>query len=150
LLSLDDGTVAIDDSSENILASIWSSCSQPITLTTSLNSTNAIEHWLEALDNPEIVTEALNLVNVRFRTILLRQDLITVEVYEDSPSNHIRERMKSHGWTIRTTENLEEEVRNLSDYNGYSDDDDCGYSDDDGHDEYDIDDDDDFWRRAGD
>jgi len=113
--------------------------------------TNAIEYWLEALDNPEVVTEAFNLVNVRSRTILPRQDLITVELYEDGPSDHVRGRMKSHGWTICTAENVEEDDNNLSDYNGYSVYDDYGYSDDDGHAEYDIDGDhDDFWRRAGD
>ena len=54
--------------------------------------------------------------------------------------------MESHGWTISTTENVEEEDfdRSFSDFE-YGDD-----SGDDGYDDYDIDNDSDFWRRAGD
>lgn len=109
-----------------------------------------MELRLDDLDNPKIVTEALKLVDTRFRAISSLQEII-VEVYEDGPSDHIRRRMKSHGWTISTTEYVEEEDwgRSFSDF----DYDDYGYGDDSGgdnYDDYDIDNDSDFWRRAGD
>jgi len=109
-----------------------------------------MELRLDDLDNPKIVTEALKLVDTRFRAISSLQEII-VEVYEDGPSDHIRRRMKSHGWTISTTEYVEEEdwSRSFSDfdYDDYSYGGDSGGDD---YDDYDIDNDSDFWRRAGD
>jgi hypothetical protein len=142
-LYLDPGDVTLEDDSVGILANIQSGCANLSTLTTSLYSTNAMELRLDALDNPKIVLEALKLVDTRFRAISSLQEII-VEVYEDGPSDHIRRKMQSHGWTISTTENMEEEDfdRSFSDFE-YGD---YGYGDDD----YDIDNDSDFWRRAGD
>jgi hypothetical protein len=77
------------------------------TPTTSLYSTNAIELRLDNLDNPKIVTEALKLVNTRFRAISSLQEII-VEVYKDGPNDHIRRGMKSNRWIISTTEHVEE------------------------------------------
>ena len=57
-------------------------------LTTSLYSTNAIELKLDALDNPKIVTEALKLVDTRFKAISSLQEII-VRVYKDGPSGYI-------------------------------------------------------------
>ena len=149
-LYLDPGDVTLEDDSVGILANIQSGCANLSTLTTSLYSTNAMELRLDALDNPKIVTEALKLVDTRFRAISSLQEII-VEVYEDGPSDHMRRKMESHGWTISTTENVEEEDfdRSFSDfeYGDYSYGDDCG---DDDYDDYDIDNDSDFWRRAGD
>jgi hypothetical protein len=54
---------------------------------------------LDALDYPKIITEALKLLNTRFRTILTLHEVI-VEMYEDGPSGYIRREMESHGWTI--------------------------------------------------
>jgi hypothetical protein len=68
---------------------------------------------------------------------------IIVEVYEDGPSDHIQKEIKNHGWTISATKYVEE-----SDY--IEDDDDYHYDHDSGGDDYDIDNDSDFWRRAGD
>ena len=58
-------------------------------LTTSLYSTNAMELKLDALDNPKIVTEALQLVNTRFRAISSLQEII-VKVYKEGPRGYIR------------------------------------------------------------
>lgn len=95
---------------------------------------------LDGLDDPEVVTEALKLVNTRFRAISSLQEII-VEVYEDGPSDCLRRKMESHGWTISTTENVEEEDFEHDDY-GY----DSGGDDDDDvdDDDYDIDSDSDF------
>jgi len=70
-------------------------------------------------------------------------------LYEDGPSDHIRRKIESHGWTISITEYVEEEDfdRSFSDFES----DDYGYnSGRDTDDNYDIDNDSDFWRRAGD
>ena len=98
-----------------------------------------------------LVTEALKLVDIHFRVISSLQEII-VEVYEDGPSDHIRRKMESHGWTISIAEYVEEEDldRNFSDF----EDDDYGYDsggdDGDDDDNYDIDNDSDFWRRVAD
>ncbi|MCJ1473364.1 hypothetical protein MMC13_002015 [Lambiella insularis] len=150
-LYLDSGNVTLEDDSVGILANIQSSCANLSTLTTSLDSTNAMELRLDALDNPKVVTEVLKLVNTHFRAISSLLE-ITVEVCEDGPSDHIRRKMESHGWTISIAEYVEEEDfdRSFSDcgYDGYGYDSGGGDNDDD--DDYDIDNDSDFWRRAAD
>ncbi len=76
---------------------------------------------------------------------------IIVEVYKDGPSNYIRRRMESYGWTISIAEYAEEEDfdRSFSDFEydhyGYD-----SRGDDDDDDNYGIDNDSDFWRRAAD
>lgn len=105
-----------------------------------------MEFWLDALDKLKIVTEALKLVDTHFRAISSLQEII-VEVYEDGPSDHIRRKMESHGWTISTTEYVEEECCSMSfSDNEYGD---SGYDDYNG-DDYDIDNDSGFWRRGAD
>ena len=149
-LYLDPDDVTLEEGSVGILANIQGRCSNLSTLTTSLYSTNAMEHRLDNLDNHKVATEALKLVYAHFRAISSLQEII-LEVYEDGPSDHIRRKMESHGWTITTTEDVEEDDfdRGFSDfeydYDGYGHD-----SDDDDYDEYDIDNDSDFWRRAAD
>ena len=106
-LSLDPGDITLEDDSVGIIANIQSYCPNLSTLRTSLYSTDAMELRLDALDNPKIVTEALKLVNTRFRAISSLQEII-VEVY-DGPSDHIRREMESHGWTISTTHYVERE-----------------------------------------
>jgi hypothetical protein len=168
---LDLHDVTLEDDSLRILAKIQSDCTNLSTLTTSLGSTNSIELRLDELDHPKIVSEALALVDARFRAISSLREII-VEVYENGPSGHIRREMKRHGWTIDATENVEEQGSDISfgieyDYpsfddtwddeyyidrdDGYYIDRDYGYYiDRDDEYEYDIDNDDDFWRRAGD
>ena len=146
-LYLDPGGVTLEDDSVGILANIQSGCANLSTLTTSLYSTNAMELRLDALDNPKVMTEALKLVDTHFRAISSLQEII-IEVYEEGPSDHIRRKIESHGWTISIKEYVEEEAfdRSFSDFE-YDD-----YGCDGGGDNnnYDIDNDSDFWRRAGD
>lgn len=107
-LYLDPSDVTLEDESVSFLEKIQSSCANLSTLTTSLDSTDHMALRLDALDHPKIVTEALKLVDTRFRAISSLQELI-VELYEDGPSYHIKRKMESHGWTISTTEYVEEE-----------------------------------------
>ena len=148
---LDSGDITLEDDSFAILANIQSCCTSLRALTTSPDSTNAMELRLDALDSPKVVAEALKLADTHFRAISSLQEII-VNVYEDGPSDYIRRKMESHGWTISIAECVEEEDfnRSLSDFGcgGY------GYDrrgdDGDGDDSYDIDNDSDFWRRAAD
>lgn len=148
---LDPGDVTLEQDSVSIFAKIQDGCVNLSTLTTSLYSTNAMELRLDNLDNPKVVTEALKLVNTCFRAVPSLRRII-VEVYEDGPSDYIRRKMEDQGWTISTTQYVEKEDwedrwGELRDYDDYSDGD---HHDDHDHDDYDIDDDSDFWRRAGD
>ena len=149
LRDLEPGNVTLEEGSDGILASIQSACANLRTLTTSSSSTHAMELRLDALDNPNIVTEALSLVNTRFRAISSLQNII-VEVYDDGPSGYIRRKMENHGWVVSTIEYAQEwgSDRSLDDFEDDWDHD-YGYDDDD-DDAYDIDNDSDFWRRAAD
>ena len=100
-----------------------------------------MELRLDALDNPKVVTEALRLVNTHFRAISFLKEII-VKVYEDGPSDHIRRKIESHGWTISATEYMEEENfdRSLSDFEY----DDYGYDSDSDDGNYDVDNDSNF------
>ena len=109
-----------------------------------------MELRLDALDNPKVVTEAFKLINTHFRAISSLQEII-IEVYADGPSDHIRRKMESHGWTISVTEYVEEDFnRSFSDFEYEKHGFDSGDEDDDDDDSYDIDNDSDFWRRAAD
>jgi hypothetical protein len=77
-----------------------------------------MELRLDNLDHSRIVAEALKLVDTSFKTISSLQE-ITVEAYEDGPSDYIRKRMTNHGWTISTTQNMEEEDFSNFDYDEY-------------------------------
>ena len=83
------------DNSTRILAKIRSDCTNLSTLTTSLGSTNALA--LDALGSPNLVVEALALVDAGFRTISSLQKII-VEVYNDELSVDIRRKMEIYGW----------------------------------------------------
>jgi len=144
---LDLHDVTLEDDSVRILEKIQSDCTKLSTLTACLYSTNGMELKLHALDHPKIVAEALALVHARFRAISSLPEII-VEVYEDGLSADIRRRTESHGWTIKVTELVEESGSDRS--FGDIEDDDYRYDDDTWDDDYDIDNDSDFWRRAGD
>ncbi|KAF2802378.1 uncharacterized protein BDZ99DRAFT_202143 [Mytilinidion resinicola] len=145
-LDLHDVTLA--DDSDHILAKIQTDCINLRTLTTSLDSIYVTEGGLDETGSPSIVVETFALVDSRLRAIPSLQEII-VEVYEKDASAYVRREMESHGWTISVKENEELEEwysdRSFSDMHG--DDDHSSY---DGGDDYDIDNDSDFWRRAGD
>lgn len=68
-------------------------------------------------------------------------------MYKDGPSNRIRREMKNYGYTISAIEYVEESDFDWSLIN--IEDNDYRYNDSSGGDDYNIDDDSDFWRRAG-
>ena len=147
-LYLDPGDIALEADSIAILTSIQSSCTKLGTLTISPYSTYAMELRLDALDYPKIAAEALKLVDTHFRAITSLQEIV-VEVYEDGPSGYIRRKMESYNWTVSITEDDEDWDRGRR-FSDTEDEwgDDYGY--DPGEDDYDIDNDSDFWRRAAD
>lgn len=157
---LDQGDVTLTDESVRILEKLKDCCSNLRTLTTSRSSTNNMERRLDNLEHPKIVTEALKLVDARFRAISSLREKpppyhdggypvlsIIVEVYKDSLNDDIRRKMESHGWIFDTAEDVGEEDYNTSFSDFDCDDIGWGY---DGGDDYDIDNDSDFWRRAED
>ena len=103
-----------------------------------------MENRLDSLDSPTICAKALALVAARFKTISSLQEII-VEVYEEGPSSDIRRKMESHGW-IEPVE--EEEWNNDRTWDDVEDDE--SLYDDYDDDDYDIDNDSDFWRKAAD
>jgi hypothetical protein len=147
---LDPGDIALDEKSISTLNSIQHNCTDVTTLTTSLYSTDAMEHRLENLEHFGVTSEALKLVNTRFNAISSLERII-LEVYEDGPYYQARKIMKDYGWELSTITYVEDVDWErgfsddgfdgvVSDYDDYSD----------GYDDYDIDNDSDFWRRAGD
>jgi hypothetical protein len=98
-----------------------------------------LELRLDALDNPKIVTEALKLVDTRFKAIWSLQEII-VGAYADGPNWLYKKENGESQMDISATEYVEEwgTDRFFSDTENDLDDD------------YDIDNDSDFWRRAGD
>lgn len=102
----------------------------------------------DAQGDAMIIPEVLDIVDAHFRAIPSLQEII-VEVYESVRSS-IPDQLKNHGWTVSIIEDMEVDYER-----GYSDieDDHDDYDDyryDSGGDDYDIDNDSDFWRRAGD
>lgn len=153
---LDPGDIALDEESIRTLRNISSSCTSLGTLTTSLHSTHSMECRLDNLEHHKLATEALHLVDTQLRAIPSLPEII-LEVSEDAPSDHLRNNMESYGWILSKKVFMEEEYpdRGLSDYG--SDDYHHGYdygvydgNDSYDDDDYDIDNDSDFWRRAAD
>ncbi|ELR09274.1 hypothetical protein GMDG_03844 [Pseudogymnoascus destructans 20631-21] len=97
--NLELGNVTIDEDDTRVLESIQRRCTSLKSLTSFRCSTYDMEYKLRALHNPNIVIEALGLVNSRLRAMPSLQDII-VEVFEDPPSDEIWEIMWNQGWTI--------------------------------------------------
>ena len=113
--------------------------------------TNAMEYRLDGLENLNVAIETLRLVDAHFRAVSSLEKIF-LEVYDDGPSDYVRSKMKSYGWTLHVNimdteeENWDQRFSDAN-YDGFNDDyDDNG----DSYDDYDIDNDSDFWRRAAD
>ena len=143
--------VILDNDDIGILAKIQSSCANVTTLTISPYSTDAMGTMIEEQKEPKVVTEALELVNTHFRAISSLQEII-IEMHEKGPSDHIQKEMEGCGWKIRILQYAEMEVGEDWDmyWNDREDDIHRYDDDDDVKDDYDIDNDSDFWRRAAD
>lgn len=103
VLCLDRSRISLVGNTVSINDAIQGACDNPITITTSVDSIYIVEKRLAALDDHDIASEALTLVDARFRSIPSLQEII-VDVDEYAPCKHIRKRMESHGWVLRTTE----------------------------------------------
>ncbi|KAF5872911.1 uncharacterized protein Bfra_008188 [Botrytis fragariae] len=146
---LEPSNIELEVGDSQGLSKIQNDCTRLITLETDLEGTNTWQTKLDELDNLNIVAEALALVNSRFRAIPSLQN-ITVNLYEEGPGDYIRREMMNHGWTINTTENPPSDDDGNDVYQWLDPPDDDDESSDYSVDNYDIDNDSDFWRRAGD
>ena len=101
------------EKSVRVLEKIRDCCSNLSTLILSRSSTRAMEYRLDNLEHPKVVTEALKLLDARFRAISSRREKrlsdrggshtalsFIFEMYEDSQNDDIRRKMKSYGWTL--------------------------------------------------
>lgn len=159
-LHLDPEEVTLEHDAVRMLEHMQQACSNLSNITTSLSSTDSMEVRLDNLENHKVATDALELVNTHFQNIPSLQK-ITVEVYEDGGSYQLRRTMEKYGWILGLNERVEEDWdwdRSFSDGDDDGDDDyldryghryGYGYGSDDA-DDYDIDKDSDFWRRAAD
>ncbi|KAI0809964.1 hypothetical protein GGR55DRAFT_647470 [Xylaria sp. FL0064] len=150
-INLCSGRVTLMADSEKILDTIQRRCTSLSSLKTPFYSTRNIELSLRDLDNHDAANEALELVDTQFKAIPSLREVI-LEADEVAPSDHVRQRMESYGWTIDPIQQVEEDSgESLSPFDeddyGYDHDGDSGDNDDD---DYDIDNDSDFWRRAAD
>lgn len=146
---LEPGNVALDEEDISLVTSIHSWCPNLSTLTTALHSTNEMEFQIDESDNHNVAREALGLLDALFRVGSSMQ-VITLMVYKDGPSDYIRRRMETLDWTFTFSEYDEEEFWDSPDRFGSDGFGDCESDYDDGSDDYDIDNDSDFWRRAAD
>ncbi|KAM7223983.1 hypothetical protein V8F06_000456 [Rhypophila decipiens] len=97
--------VTLDNNSSDILATLQNRCPNLSTITTCLD--DRMEHLL-ATQGKKVATEALKMVNHRFRAILSSSlQEIFVEVYGRGPSDYIRQEMEALGWEIFTVSRLE-------------------------------------------
>jgi hypothetical protein len=145
------GNVNFADHDTAIHKTIHGHCTNLSKIITTLVTTNAAELQLDALDHYKLATEALNTVDHHFHEILSIREVVVV-AYEQEPNGYIRQEMKRLGWKIMTVPHGSDSEGAISDRNDYDDDFHDGYSGDNysGDDEYDVDNDSDFWRRAAD
>ncbi|KAI0547175.1 hypothetical protein F4679DRAFT_555080 [Xylaria curta] len=159
---LSAGHPTLGQESVRLLALLQERCPNLTTLNTSLDSTSHMEVRmieLEIKEKHELEAQALQQVDDHFRAISTLQEII-IEVYEhdeeeeedeDLSTDHIRQIMKSHGWTVITTEGDEDDWEDWDEGLDDLDDDDYdydydyehGYDDGYGDDGYVYDDDDD-------
>ncbi|KAH0425483.1 hypothetical protein CcaCcLH18_10942 [Colletotrichum camelliae] len=145
--SLEPPEVMLENDSTAILMAIQRSCINLSTLTTSLASTSAMELKFDDQDNLQVVKQALSMVDDHFQAMRSVTQVV-LEVYEDGPSICVRSIMASRGWKICVIEqSFEDDIW----ARGFSDiDDDAFDYEPTSDDEYDVDNDSDFWRRAAD
>jgi hypothetical protein len=97
-------SVTLKEDSIRTLERIRDNCTNLATLETSLRfrTIMAMESAIDALDNPGAASEALALVDARFKAISSLKEII-VNVYDEPLSCDLREKMRGCGWTIEGT-----------------------------------------------
>ena len=100
------GRVTLQEDSIRTLELIRLNCPNITTLETSLETTAAMEVAIDALDSPRAATEALALVDARFKVISSLKEVI-VNVYDEPPNDDLRKKICDRAWTIKATEHLD-------------------------------------------
>lgn len=145
----DSGIFNVDEDSIGIFTIIQSSFANLKTLTTSSNSFDVVQDQLKSADNIEHMDVALTLVDNLFRASSSLKEVI-VEMYKDEENDHVKGKMQRLGWKMRAMEHWDAWGNNSLGDGGFDDrsiENDYESLNDD---EYDIDNDSDYWRRAGD
>ena len=145
---LDPNVVVLDDIDQKFLTRVQSYCPRLKKITLSITSMSFIS---DRLDNVNSVRKVLELFDNHLRAFTSLQD-INIEVYEDGLNDCVKAEMICRGWNISIKQKTEEyEFREYSsDYGGSIGWDRSDYDHSKDADEYDIDNDSDFWRRAND
>ena len=119
----DLGSVTLQEDSIRTLELVRNNCTNIATLEMSLQTTTAMEFAIDALDSPRTAAEALVLVNARFKAISSLKEVI-VNVYDETPSDDLRKKIRGCGWIIKVTELEESDGVGLFDeYDDYAEDD---------------------------
>jgi hypothetical protein len=116
------GSVTLQEDSIRALELIRDKCTNLAILKTSLQTTATVELSIDSLDNPRAAAEALALVDTRFKAISSLKEII-VNVYDETPSLDLRDKMRGCGWTITEWE-APESVRDFGsddDFDGFDD-----------------------------
>lgn len=87
---------------DGILPTIQNGCANITTLSTSRYITYPIHDLFNSLDDPEIVAEALAVIDTHFRDFFPSLKDIIIEVYENDPSDFMRKQIENYGWIIVT------------------------------------------------
>ena len=98
---LDLGEITLKDEDVSFLSRIQSGCANLRTLYTWVDSPHDMTNELCVSEDPEVISEALRLVDTHFRAIPSLKKIIA-EIFVHDLSNRMRESMESHGWTIIT------------------------------------------------
>ena len=148
---LETENVVIEEGDTRVLSTMEHLYTNLSRLTMSVYSTHAAELRLDALDHNGLISEALAKVDRVFRGIQSLREMRVI-VYEEAPNDYTRREMTRLEWQIITIPEESEFGGGISDY-------DDNYDDDYDHrsmfdsisdEDYDIDNDSDFWRRAAD
>jgi hypothetical protein len=139
--------VSVEGVGLHMLEMIQSYCADLKMLTTAPESSNTMENWLNSFDGPSICARALALIAARFETFRSLQEIV-LEFNEEGPSSDTRKKVEIHGWILKVVERAEVDWKTSRSLDGFEDDE-YLYNDND-VDDYDIDNDSDFWRRAAD
>lgn len=113
------GSVTLREDSIRILELIRNNCTNLAILEMSLQSTSARESAIDALDSPRAASEALALVDGRFKAIPSLEKII-VNVCDEPCSHEVREKMRGCGWIIEVTE--QEDSESFRSFDEWSDD----------------------------
>ncbi|KAF2755604.1 hypothetical protein EJ05DRAFT_478582 [Pseudovirgaria hyperparasitica] len=144
------GDDAFPEDIQELLSKIGHCCLGLHTITMELYSANTMEQLIDSAESPMIISKAIELVDYRLRAIP-SLETIKIRLYEVGPTV-VRSHMQSRGWLIETHDDDDDAwyFGNDHDINDYDYDDYSPSNISSSAGEYDIDNDSDYWRRAGD